>query len=210
MAGAVVAIMLVPQSMAYAMLAGLPLQVGLYASILPLLRYALLGSSRVLAVGPVAMVSLVTASVLAPLATAGAADYVNLALFLALLVGLLQVAMGIARLGFLVYFLSHSVISGITSAAALVIGLGQAKHLLGIVLDRHERPYEVFMELARGASATNLVTLGLGAGSIGMLLFFQFGLKDLLQRVGVAKPLAIALSKSGPLVAVLVATLLVA
>ena len=102
MAAAVVAIMLVPQSMAYAMLAGLPLQVGLYASILPLLLYALLGSSRVLAVGPVAMVSLITASVLAPLATAGAADYVNLALFLALLVGLLQVVMGIARLGFLV------------------------------------------------------------------------------------------------------------
>ena len=209
MAGAVVAIMLVPQSMAYAMLAGLPLQVGLYASILPLLLYALLGSSRVLAVGPVAMVSLITASVLAPLATAGAADYVNLALFLALLVGLLQVVMGIARLGFLVNFLSHPVISGFTSAAALVIGFGQAKHLLGIALDRPERPYQLFMELARGLSATNVVTLGLGAGSIGILLFFQFGLKDLLQRVGVAKPLAIALPKSGPLVAVLVATLLV-
>ena len=209
MAAAVVAIMLVPQSMAYAMLAGLPLQVGLYASILPLLLYALLGSSRVLAVGPVAMVSLITASVLAPLATAGAADYVNLALFLALLVGLLQVVMGIARLGLLVNFLSHPVISGFTSAAALVIGFGQAKHLLGIALDRPERPYQVFMELARGLSATNVVTLGLGAGSIGILLFFQFGLKDLLQRVGVAKPLAIALPKSGPLVAVLVATLLV-
>jgi SulP family sulfate permease len=209
MAAAVVAIMLVPQSMAYAMLAGLPLQVGLYASILPLLLYALLGSSRVLAVGPVAMVSLITASVLAPLAIAGTADYVNLALFLALLVGLLQVVMGIARLGFLVNFLSHPVISGFTSAAALVIGFGQAKHLLGIAIDRPERPYQVFIELARGLSATNFVTLGLGAGSIGILLFFQFGLKGLLQRVGVAKPLAIALSKSGPLVAVLVATLLV-
>jgi sulfate permease, SulP family len=209
MAAAVVAIMLVPQSMAYAMLAGLPLQVGLYASILPLLLYALLGSSRVLAVGPVAMVSLITASVLAPLATAGAADYVNLALFLALLVGLLQVVMGIARLGFLVNFLSHPVISGFTSAAALVIGFGQAKHLLGIDLERSERPYQVFMELAGGLSATNFVTLGLGAGSIAILLFFHFGLKDLLQRVGVAKPLATALPKSGPLVAVLVATLLV-
>ncbi len=209
MAGAVVAIMLVPQSMAYAMLAGLPLQVGLYASILPLLLYALLGSSRVLAVGPVAMVSLITASVLAPMATAGAADYVNLALFLALLAGLLQVAMGIARLGFLINFLSHPVISGFTSAAALVIGLGQAKHLLGIALDRPERPYQVFLEIARGLSATNVVTLGLGAGSIGILLFFQIGLKNLLHRVGVAKPLAIALPKSGPLVAVLAATLLV-
>ncbi|MDZ7615613.1 MAG: SulP family inorganic anion transporter, partial [Patescibacteria group bacterium] len=209
MAGAVVAIMLVPQSMAYAMLAGLPLQVGLYASILPLLLYALLGSSRVLAVGPVAMVSLITASVLAPLATAGAADYVNLALFLALLVGLLQVVMGIARLGFLVNFLSHPVISGFTSAAALVIAFGQAKHLLGITIDRPERPYQVFMELARGLPETNVVTLGLGAGSIGILLFFQFGLKALLQRVGLTKALTNALPKSGPLVAVLVATLLV-
>jgi SulP family sulfate permease len=209
MAGAVVAIMLVPQSMAYAMLAGLPLQVGLYASILPLVLYALLGSSRVLAVGPVAMVSLITASVLAPLATAGTADYISLALFLALLVGVLQVVMGIARLGFLVNFLSHPVISGFTSAAALVIGVGQAKHLLGISLDRPERPYQVFMELARGLPATNVVTLGLGVGSIGLLLFFQFGLKGLLQRVGVVKPLAIALAKSGPLVAVLGATLLV-
>jgi len=128
MAAAVVAIMLVPQSMAYAMLAGLPLQVGLYASILPLLLCALLGSSRVLAVGPVAMVSLITASVLAPLATAGAADYVNLALFLALLVGLLQVVMGIARLGFLVNFLSHPVISGfIRSPAASVARSSTAK-----------------------------------------------------------------------------------
>jgi len=208
-AAAVVAIMLVPQSMAYAMLAGLPLQVGLYASILPLLLYAVLGSSRVLAVGPVAMVSLITASVLAPLATAGTADYVNLALFLALLVGLLQVAMGIARLGFLVNFLSHPVISGFTSAAALIIGFGQAQHLLGITLNRPERPYQLFMELARGLSETNVVTLGLGVGSIGILLFFQFGLNGLLQRVGISKPLAIALSKSGPLVAVLVATLLV-
>ena len=208
-AGAVVAVMLVPQSMAYAMLAGLPLQIGLYASILPLLLYAVLGSSRVLAVGPVAMVSLITASVLAPLASAGTADYVNLALFLALLVGLVQVVMGIARLGFLVNFLSHPVISGFTSAAALIIGLGQAKHLLGIALERTERPYQLVVELARGLSATNGVTLGLGAGSIGILLFFHFGLKDLLQRVGVAKPLAIALPKSGPLVAVLVATLLV-
>lgn len=209
MAGAVVAIMLVPQSMAYAMLAGLPLQVGLYASILPLLLYALLGSSRFLAVGPVAMVSLITASVLAPLATAGTASYVNLALVLALLVGLLQVVMGIARLGFLVNFLSHPVMSGFTSAAALVIGFGQAKHLLGIALERPERPYQVFLELARGLSATNVVTLGLSAGSIGILLFFQFSLKDLLQRAGVSKPLASALPKSGPLVAVLAATLLV-
>jgi sulfate permease, SulP family len=138
MGGAVVAIMLVPQAMAYAMLAGLPPQAGLYASLLPLVLYAMLGSSRVLAVGPVAMVSLLTASTLAPLASE-AADYASLALSLALLAGLLQLAMGIARLGFLVNFLSHAVISGFTSAAALVIGLSQAKHLLGT--DRLRRLY---------------------------------------------------------------------
>ena len=113
-AGAVVAIMLVPQGMAYAMLAGLPPQIGLYASMLPLLLYALLGTSRVLVVGPVAMVSLVTASGLAVLAESGTSDYVSLALTLALLAGLMQLAMGLLRLGVLVNFLSHPVISVFT------------------------------------------------------------------------------------------------
>jgi len=129
-AGLIVTIMLVPQGMAYAMLAGLPPQVGLYASVLPLILYAIFGSSRTLAVGPVAMVSLMTASALSGLS--GTDNQMAGALILALASGLMLLVMGIARLGFLVNFLSHPVISGFTSAAALIIGFSQLKHLLGI------------------------------------------------------------------------------
>ena len=134
MAGLIVAIMLVPQGMAYAMLAGLPPEVGLYASIVPLLIYGLLGSSRTLAVGPVAIVSLLVATAIAPLANGDVTVYVKLALTLAFLVGIIQVAMGLMRIGFLVNFLSHPVLVGFTAAAAIVIGFSQVKHLLGISL----------------------------------------------------------------------------
>jgi sulfate permease, SulP family len=209
MGGAVVAIMLVPQAMAYAMLAGLPPQAGLYASLLPLVLYAMLGSSRVLAVGPVAMVSLLTASTLAPLASE-AGDYASLALSLALLAGLLQLAMGIARLGFLVNFLSHPVISGFTSAAALVIGLSQAKHLLGTDFERTEHPYRMVAALVQRLPEANPATLVLAAGSVAILLVFQYRSEGWLRRARVASLLATAVAKSGPLVAVLAATLLVA
>ena len=135
-AGLIVAIMLVPQSMAYALLAGLPPQVGLYASILPLILYGLLGTSRALAVGPVAIVSLLVATSVGSLAEPGSAEYVQLALTLALLVGLIQAIMGVVRVGFLVNFLSHPVLAGFTSAAAFVIGFSQLKHLLGIPLTK--------------------------------------------------------------------------
>lgn len=119
--------MLVPQSMAYALLAGLPPQVGLYASILPLVLYGLFGTSRTLAVGPVAIVSLLVATGLGPLAGGDVALYVRLALTLALLTGLIQALLGLLRLGFVVNFMSHPVLSGFTSAAALVIGFSQAQ-----------------------------------------------------------------------------------
>lgn len=130
-AGIIVAIMLVPQAMAYAMLAGLPAQVGLYASIVPLLLYGVFGTSRTLAVGPVAIVSLLTASAIHRLAPEGGANASVVALTLAGLVGAMMFAMGVARLGFLTNFLSHPVIKGFTSAAALMIALSQLKHLLG-------------------------------------------------------------------------------
>ncbi|HBT59142.1 MAG TPA: sodium-independent anion transporter, partial [Pseudomonas sp.] len=117
-AGLVVGIMIIPQSMAYAMLAGLPVQIGLYASILPLIGYALLGSSMTLSVGPVAVTGLMTATLLAPLATVGSADYLQLAIWLALLSGLMLLGFGLLRLGFLANFLSHPVISGFISGAA--------------------------------------------------------------------------------------------
>ena len=122
-AGLTVGIMLIPQGMAYAMIAGLPPIYGLYASTIPLLIYAFLGTSRHLAVGPVAMVSLLTAAGIGTLAEGGTEVYIALAITLAFLVGLIQFLLGIFRLGFLVNFLSHPVISGFTSAAALIICL---------------------------------------------------------------------------------------
>ncbi len=141
MAGVIVAIMLVPQGMAYALLAGLPPQTGLYASILPLFIYGLLGSSRVLAVGPVAIVSLLVASGIAPLANGDMALYVALAITLAFLVGIIQIGMGLFRVGFLVNFLSHPVLVGFTAAAAIIIGFSQVKHVLGFSVPRFEHFY---------------------------------------------------------------------
>lgn len=207
MAGVVVAIMLVPQSMAYALLAGLPPQVGLYASIVPLVIYGLLGTSRVLAVGPVAMVSLLVASGVSPLAEPGSPEYVGLALTLALMVAVIQTGMGLLRAGFLVNFLSHPVLSGFTSAAALVIGASQIKHVLGVSVPRTSHFYETVAVLVKAAPDTSLVTLGLGLGAIVLLLFFKQVLPGLLRRV--PERLRIPITRSGPLVVVLVTTLLV-
>lgn len=209
MAGAIVAIMLVPQSMAYALLAGLPAQIGLYASIVPLMLYALLGTSRSLAVGPVAMVSLLVAAGIGPWARPGTPDYLALALGLALLVGLIQTMMGLVRLGFLVNFLSHAVVSGFTSAAALIIGVSQLKHLLGIQIPRTESFGGLLQAIAQHLSETNLVTLGIGLSSIAMLFYFNQRLGRLLHRRGVASGWIMPLTRSGPLLIVLVSTLLV-
>lgn len=208
-AGVIVAIMLVPQSMAYAMLAGLPPEVGLYASIAPLVVYGLLGTSRALAVGPVAIVSLLVASGLTPLAEPGSPEYVQLALVLALLAGLLQIVMGLARLGFLVNFLSHPVLSGFTSAAAIVIGFSQVKHLLGVSVPRFPHFYEQFLATMRVLPNTNLTTLAIGVGSIVMLFAFKKWGTTFFQRLGFSEQVALMLSKTGPLVVVALSTLLV-
>ncbi|NNE98954.1 MAG: solute carrier family 26 protein [Pyrinomonadaceae bacterium] len=208
MAGLIVAIMLVPQSMAYAMLAGLPPQVGLYASILPLIIYAVFGSSRVLAVGPVAMVSLLTLSGIGAIAQAGTAEFVALALILALMTGVIQLLMGIARLGFLVNFLSHPVLVGFTSAAALVIGSSQLKHIFGIDVARTEHPYQLFINVANNLPETNLIALGVGAGSIFVLLYFKYFFKRNLLGLGFGSGIADTLSKAGALLVVLVSTLI--
>ena len=135
-AGLTVGIMLIPQGMAYAMIAGLPPVFGLYASMIPQVIYALTGTSRQLAVGPVAMVSLLVASGLGVLSLSGLDEYIAMAIFLALFMGVLQLTFGLLRMGFLVNFLSRPVISGFTSAAAIIIGLSQLKHLLAQLL-RH-------------------------------------------------------------------------
>lgn len=206
MAGMIVAIMLIPQGMAYALLAGLPPQVGLYASIVPLMLYAVLGTSRALAVGPVAMVSLLVATSIGQVATPGSPDYWAAALALALMIGLIQVFMGVVRLGFIVNFLSHAVIVGFTNAAALVIGLSQLKHLLGVKIPPSESFFETAHHLVQAAPGTNWVSLALGLTSVGVLLFFNRWLPPLLGRWGLPQGWITPLSRSGPLV-VVVATI---
>lgn len=165
-AGLTTTVLLVPQAMAYAMLAGLPPVAGLYASLLPLLLYALVGSSRQLAVGPVAMVSLLTASALG---TLGELDMASLAIagaLLAALVGGIQIAMGVAKMGFLVNLLAHPVILGFTFGAALVIGISQLPHVTGFAATRGNSPLETLVEVVSNAGAWHLGTLGIGVASI--------------------------------------------
>lgn len=169
-AGATTAAMLVPQSMAYALLAGLPAITGLYAAFAAPLAYALLGGSRKLAVGPVAMDSLLAAAVLAPVFAGGSASYVEAAALLALLVAAIQVAMGLLGLGFLVNFLSRPVISGFTSAAALVIGASQLGGLLGVSLPASQGLHTVLGALAGRIGEVHLPTLALGASSLVALV----------------------------------------
>ncbi|MEN9230244.1 MAG: sulfate permease, partial [Thermostichus sp. DG02_5_bins_236] len=208
-AGVIVAIMLVPQSMAYALLAGLPPQTGLYASILPLVVYALLGSSRVLAVGPVAMVSLLVAAGLEPLAEPGSPEYGQLALGVALGVGVIQVGMGVLQAGFLVNFLSHAVISAFTSAAALIIAFSQVKHLLGVRIPNTESFLVLLRELWQSLEGLNGVTLGLGLLAITLLLYANHRLPAQLRRWGIPNAWVLPLSKGAPLGVVLLTTLLV-
>lgn len=167
-AGLTVGIMLIPQGMAYAMLAGLPPIYGLYASIVPQLIYALMGTSRQLGVGPVAMDSLLVAVTVSQLAQAGSDAYIALAILLAFLVGAIQLLMGVLRLGFLVNFLSHPVISGFTSAAALIIGFSQLKYLLGVDLERSQFLHEILWDAALHLSAINPYTLMIGL--LGILI----------------------------------------
>jgi sulfate permease, SulP family len=169
-AGFTVAVMLIPQGMAYAMLAGLPPVVGLYASTIPLLVYALFGTSRQLAVGPVAIVSLLTLSGISALAEPGTGEFIALAALLALLSGAIQLALGLLRAGFVVNFLSHAVISGFTSAAAIVIGLSQLKHLLGLRIAAEHSVFGLLHETALRIGEANPYTVAVGVASIALLV----------------------------------------
>ena len=209
MAGLIVAIMLVPQGMAYALLAGLPPEVGLYASIVPLIFYGLLGSSRALAVGPVAIVSLMVATTLGTLAEAGSVGYVAGAVLLAFLSGAILLGMGLARLGFLVNFLSHPVISGFSSAAALVIGFSQLKHLLGFDIPRSHLITETIWHAILHISQINPATFVIALVSLVILLVWKNRLGGWMRDAGVNAAVTDAVAKSGPLVAVLVTTLAV-
>lgn len=169
-AGLAVGAMLVPQGMAYALLAGLPPEVGLYASTVPLVLYAIFGTSRQLAVGPVAIVSLLSATTIASVADEGTTGYVTAAALLALLVGVVHIVLGVARLGFLTRLLSHPVLVGFTSAAALIIGASQVKHLLGVSLENDEHFHETVWELIQKSTDAHGLTLVVGLGAIALIV----------------------------------------
>lgn len=202
-ASVIVTIMLIPQSLAYAMLAGLPPQVGLYASLLPLVAYAIFGTSRTLAVGPVAVVSLMTASAVGQVAATGTADYLTAAAGLALISGLMLLAMGVLRLGFLANFLSHPVISGFITASGLLIAAGQVRHILGTPGGgATDTLPHIVAGLAGGIGHVNPITLALGAGSIAFLYFARMRLRGVLMRVGLPRRVADLMTKAAPIVTV--------
>ncbi len=206
-AAMIVTIMLIPQSLAYALLAGLPAEVGLYASVAPLFLYAVLGSSRVLAVGPVAVVSLMTAATVAEHAAAGTHAYWQVAITLAFLSGGLLLLMGLLRLGFLANFLSHPVISGFISASGLLIALSQMKTIMGVKAEGHNF-IELLNSLIHQASSVHLLTLLVGTSATGFLFWVRKGLKPLLVKAGLSLRLADMVAKAGPVAAIAVTTLL--
>ncbi|KAA0874419.1 SulP family inorganic anion transporter [Nitrincola tapanii] len=205
LAAVIVTIMLIPQSLAYAMLAGLPPEVGLYASITPLFLYAIFGSSRTLAVGPVAVISLMTAVAAGNLAVQGSSEYIGVVLVLTLMSGLMLTLMGLARLGFLANFLSHPVISGFITASGLIIAASQLKHLLGVSANGHNL-LELLLSLFAVLDQVNAPTLVLGLGSLVFLYAARLGLKPALLKLGLGARLADLLTKAAPILAVAVTT----
>jgi SulP family sulfate permease len=206
MAALIVTIMLIPQSLAYALLAGLPPEAGLYASIVPIMLYAVFGTSRALAVGPVAVVSLMTAAALSNIVEQGTMGYAVAALSLAGLSGVILLAMGLFRLGFIANFLSHPVIAGFITASGIIIAASQLKHILGIDAEGHNL-LELVMSLGRHLTETNWITAIIGVLATGFLFWVRKGLKPLLQRLGLSDSVTGVLVKTGP-VAVVVATTL--
>jgi sulfate permease, SulP family len=206
LAAIIVTIMLVPQSLAYAMLAGLPPQVGLYASVLPLVAYAVFGTSHTLAVGPVAVISLMTAAAVGQLALPGAAEYIAATLVLTMLSGLLLVLMGAFRLGFLANFLSHPVISGFITASGILIAASQVRHILGIDASG-ETLYQIVLSLWAGLHNTNPATLMVGGMTLIFLLGVRKRLKRLLTGLGVKARAADIAAKLSPIIAVVATTL---
>ncbi len=201
LAAFIVTIMLIPQSLAYALIAGLPPEAGLYASMLPLVAYAVFGTSTALAVGPVAVISLMTAATVGDFAARGTADYASVALALAFLTGLILIGMGALRLGFLANFLSHPIMSAFITASGVLIAAGQLKHVLGVEA-AGDTLVEIVSSLAAHMPATHGPTLLMGAAVIGFLVFSRSALKPLLLRAGLQDRPASLIARAAPLFAV--------
>ena len=206
LAAVIVTVMLIPQSLAYAMLAGLPAEVGIYASIAPLVLYALLGSSRVLSVGPVAVVSLMTASTIGQFAQAGSPLYWQAAIILAFISGVILLIMGLLRLGFLTNFLSHPVISGFISASGLIIAASQMKHLLGVKAEGSSL-FEIIGSIVQQLGHVHGWTLLIGGSALLFLLWVRRYLKPLLTRLGLSTFAADIISKAAPVLAIVLTSL---
>ncbi|GLQ56651.1 SulP family inorganic anion transporter [Devosia nitrariae] len=201
-AAVIVTIMLIPQSLAYALLAGLPPEVGLYASVLPLVAYAVFGSSTSLAVGPVAVVSLMTAAAVGRITAEGTADYISAAIVLALLSGGILTLMGVLRLGFVANFLSHPVISGFITASGIIIATSQLSGLFGIASHGHAMP-ELLTSLWDHLWEINPYTLAIGMSSLAGLVWIRRDLARRLVALGVPAATATTVARAGPVVVVL-------
>ncbi len=204
-AAVIVTIMLIPQSLAYAMLAGLPPEAGLYASIVPILLYSVFGTSRSLAVGPVAVVSLMTAAAIGDVTQTLDVGYATAALSLAGLSGAILLIMGLLRLGFVANFLSHPVISGFITASGILIAVSQLKHVLGVKAEGHNL-MEIVASLGAHLADINFLTLAIGVVAIGFLFWVRTGLRPALVSIGVRAGAADFAAKAGPVLAVGVTT----
>lgn len=172
-AGLTVGVMLIPQGMAYAMIAGLPPIYGLYAAFLPQVIYSIFGTSKQLSVAPAAMISLLIVAGISEFANQGSEAYIGLVILLALIVGILQLLFGLFRMGFLVNFLSQPVISGYTSSAAIIIGLSQLRHLLGVDIPSSNLIHEIIYSTSININQTHFITVLIGVLSVGILVFLK-------------------------------------
>lgn len=207
-AAVIVTIMLIPQSLAYALLAGLPPEMGLYASMLPIVLYAIFGTSRVLAVGPVAVVSLLTAAAVSKVATPGTSEYIAAAITLAFLSGGILLVLGFLRLGFLANFLSHPVIAGFITASGIIIAVSQLKNILGIDSSGHNLP-EIVVSLIEHLDKVNWITVIIGVATMAFLFWVRKGLLPLLTTLGVNIRTADIVAKAGSVAAIFITTLIV-
>ncbi|MEP3198913.1 MAG: sulfate permease [Lentilitoribacter sp.] len=201
-AALIVTIMLIPQSLAYALLAGLPAEMGLYASIIPIMLYAIFGTSKALAVGPVAVVSLMTAAAIGKIADPGSPEYIMAAITLAFLSGAFLVLMGFLRLGFLANFLSHPVIAGFITASGILIATSQLKHIFGIEAQGHNF-IELVMSLISNLNQINWYTFCVGLFVLVFLFFVRGSLKTVLINSGISARTANICTKIGPVFAVI-------
>ena len=205
-AAVIVTIMLIPQSLAYALLAGLPPEMGLYASMLPIVLYAIFGTSRALAVGPVAVVSLLTAAAVSKVAMPGTSEYIVAAITLAFLSGAILLVLGFLRLGFLANFLSHPVIAGFITASGIIIAASQMKNILGIDASGHNL-LEIIASLFEHLGEVNWITVIIGVTTTAFLFWVRKGLLPLLIKLGLNVRTASIVAKAGPVAAIFVTTL---